>query len=120
MHLAKKYFRDFPSEDTPGAIEYLTLNKVTTNSVAATILDLIRRKIIKAEEIPGKKKNSKDTELTLIDTNYHGTPEENLLIKLLFTIVGKRSQMYAKRTTRLWYEIGSKSKTNSQYNQYVY
>ena len=85
----QKYFRDFPSEDTPGAIEYLTLNKVTTNSVAATILDLIRRKIIKAEEIPGKKKNSKDTELTLIDTNYHGTPEENLLIKLLFTIVGK-------------------------------
>ena len=85
----QKYFRDFPSEDTPGAIEYLTLNKVTTNSVSATILDLIRRKIIKAEEIPGKKKNSKDTELTLIDTNYHGTPEENLLIKLLFTIVGK-------------------------------
>ncbi len=92
---------------------------MTTNSVAATILDLIRRKIIKAEEIPGKKKNSKDTELTLIDTNYHGTPEENLLIKLLFTIVVKDHKAKARRIRSTINTFTEESKEEIEKKGYV-
>lgn len=52
-----KYYREFPSEDSPSTIEYLMEQKIGTRALSATILDLVYRKAIKVEKVQGKKKD---------------------------------------------------------------
>ncbi len=82
-----RYYREFPTDDAPGEIEYLVYHKVTVNSFSATILDLIRKKVITATEIGDGKK--KDVRLYLEDTQYNGSLAEQKVLRLLFETVGK-------------------------------
>ncbi|HIT22156.1 MAG TPA: DUF2207 domain-containing protein [Candidatus Scybalousia intestinigallinarum] len=83
----QRYYRDFPTEDAPGEIEYLVYHKVTVNSFSATILDLIRKKVIRASEIGDGKK--KDIRLYLENVDYVPSLAESKVLDLLFQTVGK-------------------------------
>ena len=51
----QKYFRDFPSDEEPGMIEFLIKGRVTNLSISATILNLIYKKYIEVKEDKNKK-----------------------------------------------------------------
>ena len=85
-----RYYRDFPTEDAPGEIEYLVYHKVTVNSFSATILDLIRKKVITATEISEGKK--KDVRLYLENVDYVPSLAESKVLDLLFETVGKKRE----------------------------
>lgn len=86
-----QYYREFPSEDTPYALEYLMTKKVSSNGISAIILDLIRKKVI---SISGDKK---DYVLTLDNLTYVGNKGEKAIINVLFNIVGKDNKCNLKK-----------------------
>ena len=90
-----RYYRDFPSNDSPYVIEYLMKQRITNLSVSATILDLIAKKVIKIEEEIGK--NNKK-EIVLVDNNkeYKGTSAEATVLDLLFDTVGNNGRCNLK------------------------
>ena len=51
-----KYFRDFPSDDAPEVISYLMYKNINNNSFGASVLELIRKKVLILEEIQVQKK----------------------------------------------------------------
>lgn len=87
----QQYYRDFPAEYSPGVLEYLMKKKITTNTFSATILDLIRKKVIKVEESSNSKTNKKNKNYTFLkqDTSIFLSKEEQDLIHFLFVIIGK-------------------------------
>lgn len=78
-----KYFRDFPSDDTPATVGYLFNKKIRPDDLSACIMNLIEKKVLKFEENPEKKN---DYILTYIETN--GTvelsPSELQIVSWLF------------------------------------
>lgn len=90
-----KYYREFPSNDSPYVIEYLMKQKITNLSISATILGLIAKKVIKIEEESGK--NNKK-EIVLVDNNkeYKGTSAEATVLDLLFDTVGNNGRCNLK------------------------
>jgi uncharacterized membrane protein len=59
--------RSIPEECSPAVAAYLTGTALSTNTIFATILDLVRRGYVipeKAEENPGSKKHKKDYNIT--------------------------------------------------------
>lgn len=87
-----KYFRDFPSEIEPYELEYLMKRKNTNTSISATILNLITKKIIKIEENPNDKDNTKL--ILLNNEKYTPNKVETIIIDLLFKTVGKNNECY--------------------------
>lgn len=73
-----KYFRDFPSDKSPSSIEYLTKKQITTNSLSATILNLIYKKIINFTKI------DKDYKLELVGNEESLSKEEKSALKFVF------------------------------------
>lgn len=51
-----EYYRDFPREYGPEVLQYLLKQNVSTDALSASLVELIRRKVILLEEIPSKKK----------------------------------------------------------------
>lgn len=73
-----KYFRDFPSDKSPSSIEYLTKKQITTNSLSATILNLIYKKVISFTKI------DKDYKLEKIGSEDNLSSEEKSALKFVF------------------------------------
>lgn len=86
------YYRDFPADYGPGVLEYLMKKEITTLTFSATILDLIRKKVISFEEIPTTKKK-KDYMFKRNSTTLELTMSEEELLTLLFKIVGADNQV---------------------------
>lgn len=80
-----KYYREFPGDYSPYIIEYIMKGKITNLSISATILDLIAKKVIKLEEIPGDKKDAK---LILNKQDELLTVPEVKILDILFNLVG--------------------------------
>lgn len=73
------YFRDIPSDLSPAAVGLLSDKKITKDEVSATILDLIRRKIISIE------KKDNDTYDFILNNEYSTLSEmDKKLVLLIF------------------------------------
>lgn len=83
---SKKYYRDFPSDDNAYIIDYLMHKKVTTNTFLITILDLISKKEILLEKNPNIED---DFFFVLPETKTQKTSVENIVIEILFKVIGK-------------------------------
>lgn len=86
-----EYYREFPNTYGPEIVGYLMNKKVGPNDLSASILNLIYKKIIKAEEIPTNKKK-KDYTLTYIPENEkegNVTESEAKIIKWMFKNAGE-------------------------------
>ncbi len=103
-----RYYRDFPTDDAPAEIEYLVYHKITVNSFSATILDLIRKKVITATEISEKKK--KDICLYLENVDYVPSLAEAKVLDLLFETVGKKRECKLNDLKK----YGAKSQTKAK------
>ena len=70
-HVHPTYFRDIPSDLAPAAVGILVDKEINQNEVSASILDLVRRKIITVEKLENKSYdfilNYKYEELSEID-----------------------------------------------------
>lgn len=92
----QKYFRDIPNDYSPETVSYLFYKKITNNALSATLMDLIRKKIITAEKL--KKNNYR----LVVNEGYIETliPTEEKLLNLIFhgktKIETKDIKKYAK------------------------
>lgn len=84
-----QYYRDFPSEDKPYVIEYLMKKNITDNSISATILDFVARKIVIMEEMP---KDKKDVKFILQDKSYVPTEAEKSILDIMFEMAGNNNE----------------------------
>jgi len=76
----EKYYRDFPSYIHPTTLSYLFNRKITNDALSASILDLIRKKVITYEKI-----SSKNYKLNNNSQNFTNLSDvENRLLKLIF------------------------------------
>ncbi len=82
-----KYYRDFPSEDNPNVLEYLMKKESSSVGFSATILNLINKKVISYEDA----KDEDDIVLKLQNENYKGTKAENIVLNVLFKMVGRNT-----------------------------
>lgn len=97
-----KYYREFIDDYNVEVIDYLMKKQITSNAMTASIMNLIYKKNITYEEIPGG--NKKEYEFTLVNRdNLNDT--ENILVDFLFTTIGKENKFstrelkkYAKST----------------------
>lgn len=92
-----QYYRDFPSNIHPTTLSYLFSRKVTNDALSASILDLIRKKVITYEKL-----SSKNYKLNNNFENFSNLSDiENRLLKLIFndknTIELKELKMDAKK-----------------------
>lgn len=92
----QKYLRDIPNDYSPEVVSYLINKKITTNALSASIMELIRKKIIFVEKLT--KKNYKLTKNNVYTNEY--LPSEEKLLKLIFnnneSIETKDIKKYAK------------------------
>ena len=88
-----KYYREFPGDYSPYNIEYLMKSRITNLSISATILDLIAKKVIKLEDIPGDKKDAK---LILNKHDEMLTVPEIKILDILFNLVGNGNKCTLK------------------------
>ena len=79
-----KYYREFPNNDNPNVIEYLMKRKSTNIGFSATVLNLINKKVISY-----KKVSENSIELIYENDKYTGTSSEEVVLDVLFKMVGK-------------------------------
>lgn len=84
----KKYYRDFPNEDNAYITEYLMSKKVSEKTFSVAILDLIAKKRIRLEK---STTYENDYNLILSTDKYAKTTVENIVIEILFNIVGSNN-----------------------------
>ncbi len=97
-----KYNREFIDDYNVEVIDYLMKKQITSNAMTASIMNLIYKKNITFEEIPGG--NKKEYEFTLVNRdNLNAT--ENILVDFLFMTIGADNKFstrdlkkYAKST----------------------
>ena len=86
------YFRELPSEDTPAEVSYLVyMKKINDETVAATLLDLIRRKYIVMDTYEANMSSSKaDFKLKLVPMKDKSEllPHEKYFINWIFDLIG--------------------------------
>ena len=102
-----KYFRDFPAEYGPEVVSYLMYKDINNNSFGASVLELIRKKVLILEEIQVEKKTligsktKKDYKLT--KNNEYSveklTSSEKILLNLLIDTIGNGSFVTLKNVT---------------------
>ncbi len=89
-----KYYRDFIDDYNVEVIDYLFHQKITENAMSASIMNLIYKKNIRVEEIPGHKKKKEYTFYLENDANTNDT--EKCLLDFLFNQVGSDNQFTTK------------------------
>lgn len=79
-----KYYREFPNNDNPNVIEYLMKRKSTNIGFSATVLNLINKKVISYNKV-----SENNIELVYENDKYTGTSSEEVVLNVLFKMVGK-------------------------------
>ncbi|MBQ7140379.1 MAG: DUF2207 domain-containing protein [Bacilli bacterium] len=95
-----QYFRDIPSDYNPGIVSYLINKNIVEDSFGASVLELIRKKVLLLEEI--EVKNKKDYKLTL-NQNYDINTlsiADNKLIDLLINKIGDNNSVTLKEVQK--------------------
>lgn len=92
-----KYNREFIDDYNVEVIDYLMNKKITPNAMSASIMNLIYKKNISAEEIANNKSKNKDYIFRLENKNNINDSEE-MLIDFLFDKVGKGKLENDKKT----------------------
>lgn len=107
-----KYYREFTGTYNVEVIDYLMNKSITPNAMSASIMNLIYKKNIKAEEIQdsGKKKKY---QFTLVN-NDGVTDTEQVLLDFLFEKVGKDN----KFTTKDLEKYASSTRTCEKFSKY--
>ncbi len=89
-----KYYRDFIEDYDVEVIDYLLHKSITSNAMSASIMNLIYKKNIEAEEIKDDKKKK---EYKFILKNKNNLSEaESYLVEFLFTSVGDTHEFTTK------------------------
>ena len=91
-----QYFRDIPSDISPETVSYLFSKKISNKALSASMIELVRKKIITVEKISGKNyRLSRDYNYTNL------TPAESKLLELIFhgndSVETKKMNSYAKK-----------------------
>lgn len=114
----QEYNREFIDDYNVEVVDYLMNNTITQNAMSASILNLIYKKNIKVEELPEKKKKTKNYEFTLLNRDSINDTED-VLLDFLFERVGKDN----KFTTEELQKYASNTKTytvfEASYNNWL-
>lgn len=89
-----KYYREFTGNYNVEVIDYLMNKNIGPNAMSASIMNLIYKKNIKAEEL--KDNSSKKKYLFTLLNNENVTNTEQILLDFLFEKVGKNNQFSTK------------------------
>ena len=94
-----EYNREFINDYDVEVVDYLINKKnITPNAMSASIMNLIYKKKIKAEEIPGKSEKKKEYKFTLINEE-NFSDSEKYLVGFLFNKIGKTNDDIKTFTT---------------------
>ena len=85
-----KYYREFIEEYPVEVVDYLMKKSVSPNAMSASIMNLIYKKNITAEEISSTDAKKKEYRFTLVNSD-NLSEAENYLIEFLFTRVGENN-----------------------------
>ena len=102
-HVDPLYFRDIPSDLSPAAVGILVDKEINKNEVSASILDLVRRKVVKIE-----KQNNKSYDFVL-NTNYEELSEADKNLVLLLFPSKTATRVNSKKIRRI---------TNTKFTKY--
>lgn len=117
----QQYYRDFPAEYGPGVLEYLMKKKATINSFSATILDLIRKKVIKVEDTSRTKTNKKNKNYAFFrqDTSIELSKVELKIIYFLFAVIGKNKTVTLNEIKEYGYTHNRAVRFMKEYNEFI-
>lgn len=122
--LAPRYYRELPSDISPAELDYLvnylTGKANTSRQMSATILDLIYRGVLKAEnkEVQGLLLNKKDTVLIFHNSDPKKLEKhEMILLEFLFGQVGRGEQTVSLSQVEKY--CANKRTAQSAYSFYV-
>lgn len=85
-----QYLREFPALYGPEVLQYLNEKNVTEKSYSASILEIIRKKGLKVENIEG---NNKKYKLVLNTPNEPLTETENQILEFLIKFIGNSKEV---------------------------
>ena len=98
-----EYLREIPDDATPEDVSYLFNKNISEKAMSATIMDLIRRKVITQEKIDNKNYN-----LTLNSDKSDLSTKESYLVDLIFNHQGSITTKEMKRNARTNYKSVTK------------
>lgn len=116
-----EYNREFINDYNVEVIDYLlNRNNISPNAMSASIMNMIYKKNIKAEEIVSKSKTKKDYKFTLINEDNLNETEQNL-INFLFRNIGEKDEnnIYTFTTVALKKYAASTKTYNTFINSYT-
>ncbi len=113
-----KYNREFIDDYNVEVIDYLMKRNITSNAMSASIMNLIYKKNISAEEMSEESKKTKDYKFTL--ENMEGINEsEKILIEFLFDKVGKKSLNEENKKTFTTKDLKSYAKGTKTCDKFI-
>ena len=114
-NFTNKYNREFIDDYNVEVVDYLMKGNVSSNAMAASIMNLIYKKNIKVEEI---KDNSKNKNYQFILNNRDNVNDtEDVLLDFLFEEVGSNNSFTSKQLDN--YAKNSYSKFQSNYSNWL-
>ena len=115
-----QYFREFIDDYNVEVIDYLMKKNITPNALSASIMNLIYKKNVEAEEIPNTKGKSSKKEYKFKLLNKDNlTDAESKLVSFLFETVGKDDEFTTKELKSYAASLKTGSTFNSTYNSWV-
>ncbi len=113
------YYRELPADITPAALSKLmSIQGVGTKDILATLMDLVRRKYLKIEEIPSGRK--KDYKFVLINEDSSNLKKhESYLIHWLFYSIGDGKSVALKEIKDYAKSSRTQSSFTHNYNNWV-
>lgn len=113
-----KYNREFIDDYNVEVIDYLMKRNITSNAMSASIMNLIYKKNISAEEMSDESKKTKDYKFTL--ENMEGINEsEKILIEFLFDKVGRKSLNEENKKTFTTKDLKSYAKGTKTCDKFI-
>ncbi len=114
------YYRELPQDITPAVLSKLmSIQGVGSKDIMATLMDLVRKKYLKIEEIPkGRKKDYKFI-LTEENDNANLKEHESYLIHWLFYSIGNGASVTLKEIKDYAKASRTQSNFRNNYNKWV-
>jgi len=114
------YYRELPQDITPAVLSKLmSIQGVGSKDIMATLMDLVRKKYLKIEEIPkGRKKDYKFI-LTKESDNANLKEHESYLIHWLFYSIGNGASVTLKEIKDYAKASRTQSSFRNNYNKWV-
>lgn len=111
-----EYLRDFPANYGPEVLDYLINKSLTDNTLGASILMLMEKKVIACEPIENDKKNYILKKISNDESNL--TESEKALLDLMFNLVGTGEEVTLKEIKKYGSTESRARKFLSSYNKW--